>query len=129
MQPGYPAYPAYPVYPTAPPKPPASGADIAVSVVVLILTALFGAVAGFFGIFSLAFIDHCPPATCSIDGAVTSVMMSLGIALLIGVAGLVATIVQLVRRKRGWPIAVGTLVLCVLTVFLGGVGYVMAVGG
>jgi hypothetical protein len=37
-------------------------------------------------------------------------------------------VIQLVRRKRGWPFAVGTLVLCGIAVFLGGVGYSMAVG-
>ncbi|BBX02492.1 hypothetical protein BST36_10285 [Mycolicibacterium moriokaense] len=121
VQPGYPMYP--------PPKPPVSGADIAISATVLILTAVFGAAAAFFGIFSLAFLDHCPPATCSVDGAVTAVMTSLGIAFVIGVVGLVVTVVQLFRRKRGWPFAVATLLLCVGTVFLGGVGYVMAVGG
>jgi hypothetical protein len=40
----------------------------------------------------------------------------------------VVTVVQLFRRKRGWPFAVATLVLCTLAVFLGGVGYAMAVG-
>jgi hypothetical protein len=120
-QPGYPAM--------APPKPPASGADITVSVVVLVLTALFGAAASFFGLFFLAFLDSCPPATCSVEGAVTAVMAGLGSALIIGVLGLITTIVQLVRRKRGWPIAVATLVLCAVAVFLGGVGYVVAVGG
>jgi hypothetical protein len=120
-QPGYPAVP--------PPKPAASGADITVSVVVLVLTALFGAAASFFGLFFLAFLDSCPPETCSVEGAVTAVMAGLGAALVIGVVGLIATIVQLVRRKRGWPIAVATLVLCAIAVFLGGVGYVIAVGG
>ncbi len=110
------------------PKPPVSGGDVAVSVTALILTVLLGAVAAFFGLFSLAFLDSCPPATCSVDGAVTAVMTGLGIAAVIGVVGLVVTVVQLIRRKRGWPFAVATLVLCTIAVFLGGVGYVMAVG-
>lgn len=114
--------------PAGPPKPPASGGDIAVSVTALILTVLLGAVASFFGLFSLAFLDSCPPATCSVDGAVTAVMTALGIAAVIGVVGLVMTVVQLFRRKRSWPFAVATLALCTITVFLGGVGYVMAVG-
>jgi hypothetical protein len=121
------AHPGYPM--VLPPKRPASGGDIAISVAVLIVTALFGAAAAFFGLFFLAFLDTCPPATCSVEGAVTAVMAGLGVALLVGVVGLVATVVQLIRRKRGWPIAVATLVLCAVAVFLGGVGYVMAVGG
>jgi hypothetical protein len=34
------------------------------------------------------------------------------VAALVGLAGLVVTVVQLVRRKLAWPFAVGTLVLC-----------------
>ena len=92
------------------------------------MTALIGAVAALFGPFSLAFLDSCPPAKCSADGAATAVMTGLGIAAVIGVAGLVVTIVQLVRRKPGWPFAVATLALCTIAVFLGGVGDAMAVG-
>lgn len=118
---GYPAVP--------PPKPPASGGDIAVSVVLLVLTALFLAASAFFGLFSLAFLDSCPPESCSVEGAVTAVMFGVGAALAIGVLGLIITVVQLVRRKRGWPFAGATLVLCAVAVVLGGVGYVIAVGG
>ncbi len=90
---GYPAMP--------PPKPPVSGGDVAVSVTALILTVLLGAVAAFFGLFSLAFLDSCPPATCSVDGAVTAVMTGLGIAAVIGVVGLVATVVAAGPAKAG----------------------------
>lgn len=121
---GHPGHPGYP--PPAP--PPRSGADIAISIVAMVFTVLLGAVAAFFGLFSLAFLDHCPPATCSIDGAVSAVFTSLLVAGGIGMVGMVLTVVQLVRRKPGWPFAVGTLALCVLTVFLGGVGYAAAVG-
>ncbi|MDV3135140.1 hypothetical protein [Mycobacterium sp. 29Ha] len=114
--------------PIGPPKPTASGGDIAVSVTALILTVLLGAVASLFGLFSLAFIDSCPPASCSVEGAVTAVMLALGVAAVIGVVGVVVTVVQLFRRKRSWPFAVATLALCTITVFLGSVGYVLAVG-
>lgn len=105
-----------------------SGGDLAISIAALIITVLLGAVAAVFGLFSLAFLDHCPPETCSVDGAVTAVGTALLIAFAVGVVGLVATVIQLFRRKRGWPFAVATLVLCTLAVFLGGVGYAMAVG-
>jgi hypothetical protein len=118
----------YGYYPGPPPKPPASGGDIAISIVLLVMAALFLAASGFFGLFSLAFIDHCPPESCSVDGAVTAVMAGLGAALTIGLVGLVVTVVQLIRRKRGWPSALATLLLCAVAVFLGGVGYVTAVG-
>ncbi len=116
----------YPGYPP-PAKPPRSGADLAISIAALTLTVLFGAAAAFFGLFSLAFLDSCPPATCSAEGAVTAVLTSLLVAGGIGVVGLVVTIVALVRRRTAWPFGVGTLVLCVLVVFLGGVGYIAAV--
>lgn len=61
-------------------------------------------------------------------GAVTAVLLALGVAAVIGVVGVVVTVVQLFRRKRSWPFAVATLTLCTITVFLGGVGYVLAVG-
>jgi hypothetical protein len=117
---------AHPSY--RPPKPPVSGGDLAVSITALTLTVLLGAVAAVFGLFSLAFLDHCPPESCSVDGAVTAVGTALFIAFVIGVAGLVVTVVRLIRRKPGWPFAVATLVLCAVAVFLGGVGYAMAVG-
>jgi hypothetical protein len=117
---GHPSYP--------PPKPPVSGADVAISIAALTITVLLGAVAAVFGLFSLAFLDHCPPESCSAEGAVTAVGTALLIGFVIGVVGLVVTVIQLVRRRPGWPFAVGTLVLCTLAVFLGGVGYAMAVG-
>ncbi len=113
--------------PTAPPKPPVSGGDVAVSVIALVVTVILGAAAAFFGFFSLAFLDSCPPESCSAEGAVLAVMTALGIAAVIGVAGLIVTVVLLFQRKRAWPFAVGTFVLCAIAVFLGGVGYVMAV--
>lgn len=118
------AYPGYPM----PAKRPRSGVDLAVSIVALLLTVLLGAVAAILGLFMLAFLDHCPPATCSVDGAVTAVFTSLLVAAGIGLVGTVLTVVQLAMRRTGWPFAVGTLVLCALAVFAGGVGYSFAVG-
>jgi quinol-cytochrome oxidoreductase complex cytochrome b subunit len=117
---GQPSYP--------PLKPPASGSDLAISIAALTITVLLGAVAAVFGLFLLAFLDHCPPESCSAEGAVTAVGTALLIAFVIGVVGLVVTVIQLYRRKRGWPFALATLVLCALAVFLGGVGYAVAVG-
>src|SRR5258705_4407754 len=122
---GYPRYPAPP-----PSKPPIPTSDLVISIGALILTVAFGVVAAAMGLFSLAFLDYCPPETCSADGAVTAVGIALLSAFAIGVVGLVVTVVQLVRRKPGWPFAVATFVLCAVAVavVLGGVGYAMAVG-
>ncbi|OBF33608.1 hypothetical protein A5724_18765 [Mycobacterium sp. ACS1612] len=121
------AYPGHPPPPAS--KPPISAADLSISIVVGVLTVVFGATAAVMGLLLLAFLDHCPPETCSIDGAVTAVGTALLAAFGIGVAGLVVTVIQLYRRKPGWPVAIATLLLCGVAVALGGVGYSIAVGG
>ena len=120
------AYPSYP--PPAPAKPPIATTDLWVSIGALVLTVAFGMVAAVMGLFSLAFLDYCPPESCSAEGAATAVGTALLAALGIGIVGLVVSVIQLYRRKPAWPFAVGTFVLCVVAVGLGGVGYTMAVG-
>jgi hypothetical protein len=118
---------AYPGYPP-PPKPPIASSDLWISIGVLILTVAFGVVAATMGLFSLAFLDYCPPESCSADGAATAVVTAVLAAAGIGVVGLAVTVIQLYRRKPGWPFAVATFALCAVAVVLGGVGYAMAVG-
>jgi hypothetical protein len=120
------AHPSYP--PPRPPKPAIATTDLWVSIGALVLTVAFGVVAAVMGLFSLAFLDYCPPQSCSADGAATAILTALLAAFAIGVVGLVVTVIQLYRRKQAWPFAVGTLVLCAVAVGLGGVGYAMAVG-
>jgi hypothetical protein len=122
-RPGYPA-----PEPPKPPKPPIATTDLFVSIGAIALTVLLGVVAAPTGMFSLAFLDNCPPQTCTADGAATAVWTALLAALAIGVLGVVLTAVQLHRRKPGWPVALATFVLCVLAVGLGAVGYALAVG-
>ncbi len=114
-------------YPPA--KPPISGTDLSISIVALILTVIGLAGAAFMGLMMLAFTDHCPPATCHIDLAVTAMTTGLGIAALVGVVGIALTIVRLVRRARAWPVAVATLGLCAAACLFGFFGYIQAVGG
>jgi hypothetical protein len=118
--------PGYPV--ALPPKPPVARSDLWISIAVLVATAGLGAVASVLGLLSLAFLDYCPPESCSADGAVTAVGTTLIVAFVIGALGLVATIVQLARRRPAWPFAVSTLVLCMLALGGGVVGYGVAVG-
>ena len=120
-------YPAQPA-PDAP-KPPISAADAALSIGLLVTAAVLGVVGAAMGMFVLAFLDYCPPQRCSADGAVTAVGTALLVALAIGVIGVAMTVIRLFRRKPGWPFAAGTLALCVLTLFAGGVGYFVAVDG
>lgn len=93
----------------------------------MVLTVLVCGGAGVMGLFSLAFLDYCPPESCSVDGAVTTVMGTLAIAALVGLVGLILTIVRLTARKTAWPFAVGTLASCVAVFFLGAVAYTAAV--
>ncbi|MGB3483654.1 MAG: hypothetical protein WBB07_15760 [Mycobacterium sp.] len=114
--------------PPVPRKPPISGVDLGISITAILLTAAFGAVAAFIGVFMLAFLDTCPPATCSVEGAIGSVGGALLIAAAVGVSGITFTIVQLTRRARAWPIAVGTLVLCIVICVIGLFAFGAAVG-
>lgn len=129
---GYPLYP--PPYPPPypypyPPRPrPRSGADVAISIVVMVLTVLIGAMGALMGLSGLAFLDHCPPATCSPQGAVNAVLTAVLVAALVCLVGLITTIVLLSTRKRAWPCAVGTLAAVVGVYALGAVGYGLAVG-
>lgn len=118
-----------PLPPPPPAAPPRSTADVVISIVVMVLTALFGAGAALMGLFLLAFLDHCPPQTCSVDGAVTAVGTAVVAAAAIALVGFAITVVQLVRRKPAWPFALGTFVLCAVAFALGGIGYDAAVGG
>lgn len=125
---GYPGPPYPPPYPP-PPPPPRNPTDVVVSIILMVAVVVVGACASVMGIFSLAFLDHCPPATCSAEGAVTAVMGALAAAALAGVTGIVLTIVALARRKPGWPFAAGTLAVVFGVLFAGMVGYSVAVGG
>lgn len=100
-----------------------------ISIVVMVLTVLFGGGAALMGFFLLAFLDHCPPDTCSVDGAVTAVGTAVMAAAAIALVGFTITIVALIRRKTAWPFALGTFVLCAVAFAIGGVGYDAAVGG
>lgn len=111
-----------------PPPPPSRSADRIVSIVVLVLTALMVAVGAFLGLMLVAFLDYCPPESCSAEGAILSVVGAVGVAVAVGVAGLVWTSVRLSHRSPGWPFAVGTLVLCALVLAGGFVAYDLAVG-
>lgn len=114
--------------PPAPRKPPISGVDLGISITAMVLTVAFGAFAAFIGVFILAFLDTCPPATCSVEGAIGSVGGALLITAVTGVIGITFTIIQLTRRKLAWPVAVGTFVVCVLICVLGLFAFGAAVG-
>jgi hypothetical protein len=116
-------------HPPGPPaKPPLDGVDLATSIAALIATMILGAAAGGMGMFSMAFLDSCPPDSCSATGAFKSVATALAVSAAIGLTGLITTAVRLTRRKRAWPFAVGTLVMCTGVCIAGGAGFAFAVG-
>jgi hypothetical protein len=101
--------------------------DIAVSVVTMAMTVLLGVAAAFMGLGSVAFLDYCPPETCSAEGAINSVLGALALAGLVTLAGILITVIRLTMRKLAWPFAVGTLVACVVILGGGVVAYSVAV--
>jgi hypothetical protein len=109
-------------------KPPLSATDVWICVAALTLTVLMGAVGAVGGLFSLAFLDYCPPESCSAGGAASAVLGSVLIAAIVGLAGLTATIVRLARRKPGWPFAIATFCTSAVVLFAGIVGYIVATG-
>lgn len=122
---GYP--PQYPQYPQYPPQP-SRDADRVVSIILLVLAALTVAGGAFLGLLLLAFLDYCPPESCSANGALISVTAAVGLAVAVGIAGLVLTSVRLGRRQTAWPLALGTLVLCPLILGIGLIAFQTAVG-
>jgi hypothetical protein len=113
--------------PLIPPPPRTNSADLTVSILLIVLTVLTVGAGSLMGVFSLAFLDNCPPQTCSVDGAVSASMTTVAIAALVGLAGIVTTIVRLATRKRAWPFAIGTLGACIAVFLVGALAYTGAV--
>jgi hypothetical protein len=101
---------------------------VVISIVVMIITVLVCAAGAMMGLLSLAFLDHCPPGSCSPTGAVSAAFGTVALAVLAGVTGIILTIVRLANRKPGWPFALGTLAACLGIFLLGAMAYSMAVG-
>ncbi len=101
---------------------------MALSIVLMVVAAVGWGVAAGMEFMFLAFTDYCPPEHCSADRAATSVLVSVSVAAACVVIGCVATVVQLVRRRSGWPYAAATLGASGLAELLGVVGYFAAVG-
>ena len=122
---GYPTPPPY--WAPPPPPPPRNTTDLTVSIVALVPTVLLAAAPPVLGFFSLAFLDYCPPATCSVDGAVTAVLATIAIAAVSVLTGLIITIIRLGQRKTAWPFAIGTLGLMIVVFLVGAIAYTAAV--
>ncbi len=118
----------YPHHPPPPLPPPRNTVDVAVSVTVVVLTVLMVAGSALMGFFILAFLDYCPPESCSVSGAVTSVMAGVGVAALASLFGVVTVAIRVGRRLTSWPYALAALVMCVVALGGGLFAYNAAVG-
>jgi quinol-cytochrome oxidoreductase complex cytochrome b subunit len=100
-----------------------------VSVAALVVAAVVIAMGVLVGVFALAFLDSCYAPRCSEGGAWTAVGAGLVAAAVVGVAGMVATISRITRRRPAWPFAVSGLALAALVLAVGAIGYTAAVSG
>jgi hypothetical protein len=112
---------------TGPPPARSRTWDVVLSSLVLVVAAVVVATGVFVGVISVAFLDDCSPPTCRADDAWIAVGAALAAAVVLGLAGLVMTIVRLTRRRAAWPFASATLLLVVLAVAAGVIGYAAAV--
>lgn len=82
-----------------------SGVDIAFTIVLDVLTIISWFGGAFISYLGIAFFGSCNSNGCSgqsvIDGGI--------ILIVLGTLGILASIVMLIIRRRGWPIALITL--------------------
>ncbi len=100
---------------------------MAISVIAMVFTVAIGGIGSLMALSGLAFLDHCPPPTCSPQGAVNAVTTTILAVALVGLVGLILTIIRLAGRKPAWPFALGTLTAVVAVFVLGAIGYGAAV--
>ncbi len=87
--------------------------DVALSIVLIVLANTSFLLGAIFAVFSVAFLDYCP-AGCDSHSAVSIQFTAGALLALVGLVGTILTIVFLVLRRRGWWIALVTLVVIIL---------------
>ncbi|BBG01097.1 hypothetical protein C8E95_6315 [Pseudonocardia autotrophica] len=102
--------------------------DVALSGIALALTGMLVALGVFGGIFLMAFLDYCPPKTCSSSRILVSVAGSLVVAAAAGIAGLAMTVLRIVERRVSWPFALITLAIVATAIGFGAADYTSAIG-
>ncbi|WP_370248361.1 hypothetical protein [Nocardioides sp.] len=122
--------PPDPVFPT-PPTPaagrPSRTPGIVAAVVLLGVAVLLAVLGSLVALVSVAFLDSCPPPSCSVDAAASTVVTAIVVAGVVLLAGLVTTIVAIVRRRTPWAWALGTVVAEMLTFAVAALAYGAAV--
>ena len=102
--------------------------DIAASIVLLVVAWALFACYAVIGLFLLAFIDGCPPESCSTDDAFDALAIAgLGIVAALVVLSIWA-VVRMVRRRRSWWVGVFGILAVAVGAAIGIVGYGAAVG-
>ncbi|MEQ3554422.1 hypothetical protein WIS52_28485 [Pseudonocardia nematodicida] len=102
--------------------------DVALSGFALALTGMLIALGVFGGVFLMAFLDYCPPRTCSSLNILVSVGGSLVVAVAAGIAGLAMTVLRIVERRVSWPFAAVTLLIAAAAIAFGAADYTTAIG-
>ena len=110
-----------------PPQPPRNPVDVTVSIIALVITVLAAGAGAVMSFLSLAFLDYCPPATCSVDGAVTVAFATIAVAAGVVLTGLILTVTRLGTRKTAWPFAIGALTALIAVFILGATAYTTVV--
>jgi uncharacterized BrkB/YihY/UPF0761 family membrane protein len=103
-----------------PPNRNRQGWDITVTIIALLLNGTFLVVALFFEVYGVSFIDVCPNDDCSGvgNGAFTAFIAAI-VAGIVFTIGTIVSILLLVKRRRGWWVAVGSGVIMVIVFFVG----------
>lgn len=112
----------------AAPKRPLILWDVVVSAVALVVAGMIVALGVFAAVFLLAFLDYCPPQSCSTSGAVVAVGGAVVVAVAAGAAGLAVTVLRILDRRISWPFSVVTLAVCAVAIGFGMISYLDAVG-
>ena len=80
------------------------------------------------GLFLLAFLDHCPPESCSTDGAVNAVFLGGLVALGLLVVLCIVALVRLIGRRSAWWVGLIAILAVAGGGALGILRYFAAVG-
>jgi uncharacterized BrkB/YihY/UPF0761 family membrane protein len=102
--------------------------DIAASITLLVVAWALFACYAVVGLVLLAFIDHCPPESCSTDDAFDALALAgVGIFAVLAVMS-VWSVVRMVRRRRSWWVGVLGILAVAAGAVVGVFGYGAAVG-
>lgn len=102
--------------------------DVALAGSALALSGMLIALGVFGGVFLVAFLDYCPPTTCSSSRVLVSVSCAVVVAVAAGIAGSAITVLRIVERRISWPFAIVTLVVVGTAIAVGAVDYTSAIG-